>query len=264
MPDKPAFQELQYAFAAHIRDPESNAAPEGIEDRRLAIYRELFYNNVQSLLAGTFPVLRKILGDARWHRLVRQYFARHESHTPLFLEMPQEFLSYLQEEHELDEDEPEFILELAHYEWAELAVSILEDEPDMDTIDVRGDLVEGIPVVSPTAWSLAYSYPVHRIGPDEQPEEPGEEPTFLVVYRNLDDEVGFLDINAVTARLIELAEREEGVSGRQLLEQIAGEIGHDDPAVVVEAGRDIMEQLRRHDVILGTRRPANSNDEGDR
>ncbi len=262
MPDKRAFQKLQYAFAAHIRDPGTNPAPQGIEDRRLAIYRELFYNNVQSLLAGTFPVLRKVLGDARWHRLMRQYFARHESHTPLFLEMPQEFIDYLQEEHELEEDEPAFILELAHYEWVELAVSILEAEPDMDAVDVRGDLVDGIPVVSPAAWSLAYSYPVHRIGPDFQPEAPGEDATFLVVYRNLDDEVGFLDINAVTARLIELAERDEGRSGRELLEQIAGEIGHDDPATVIEAGGDIMEQLRRHDVILGTRRPTTPTEEG--
>lgn len=251
MPAKPAFQALQYELAAHIRDPDQNAAPAGIEDRRLAIYRELFYNNVQSLLAGTFPVLRKVLGDARWHRLLRAYFARHESHTPLFLEMPQEFLTYLQEEHELAEDEPEFMLELAHYEWAELAVSILEDEPDLDLLDVRGDCIDGIPVVSPTCWSLAYSYPVHRISPDYQPDAPDEEATFLIVYRNLDDEVGFIDINAVTARLIELVERDEGRTGRDILTQIASEIGHDEPDAVIEAGRDILERLRRHDVILG-------------
>ena len=51
-------------------------------------------------------------------------------------------------------------------------------------------------------------------------------------------------------------ERDEGRSGRELLEHIAGEIGHEDPATVVDAGRDIMEQLRRHDVVLGTRRTA--------
>jgi len=27
------FQDKQYAFAAHIRDPENTVAPEGIEDR---------------------------------------------------------------------------------------------------------------------------------------------------------------------------------------------------------------------------------------
>ncbi len=252
MPDKPGFQALQYEFAAHIRDPEHAPPPQGIEDRRLAIYRELFYNNVQSLLAGTFPILRKVLSDAQWHRLLRDYFKNHQSHTPLFLEMPQEFIRYLQEEHELAEDEPAFMLELAHYEWSELAIAILEDEPDTGRIDPRGDLVDGVPVISPVCWSLAYSYPVHRIGPDFQPDEPEGDATFLVVYRNQEDEIGFLEINAVTARLIELIEREEGRTGRELLEQVAAEIGHTDSNAVVEAGRDILERLHRHDVVLGT------------
>ncbi|MBT8136732.1 MAG: putative DNA-binding domain-containing protein [Gammaproteobacteria bacterium] len=252
MSDKPQFQQLQYEFAAHIRDPQGNPAPAGIEDRRLAIYRELFYNNVQSLLAGTFPILRKVLSDSHWHRLLRKYFAKHQSHTPLFLEMPQEFITYLQEEHELADDEPAFMLELAHYEWSELAVAILEVEPDMEAVDPRGDLIEGVPVISPTSWSLAYTYPVHRISPDFMPDEPGEDATFLVVYRDQGDKIGFLEINAVTARLIELIERQEARTGCELLSQIAGEIGHEDATAIIDAGRDILERLHRHDVILGT------------
>jgi len=30
----PDFQKKQYAFAAHIRDPEHNAGPDDVEDRR--------------------------------------------------------------------------------------------------------------------------------------------------------------------------------------------------------------------------------------
>ena len=29
------FKSVQYGFAAHIRNPEAHAAPEGIEDRRM-------------------------------------------------------------------------------------------------------------------------------------------------------------------------------------------------------------------------------------
>ncbi len=65
------FQQLQHAFAAHIRDPDSQPAPEGIEDRRMTIYRDLFFNNLVKLLAGTFPVLSKIMGDERWRVLIR-------------------------------------------------------------------------------------------------------------------------------------------------------------------------------------------------
>ncbi len=37
-----ALARLQEEFAAHIRDPQNMAAPEGIEDRRMGIYRDLF------------------------------------------------------------------------------------------------------------------------------------------------------------------------------------------------------------------------------
>ena len=62
-----AFQRVQYRFAAHLRDPKRNPAPRGIEPRRMKIYRELFYNNVEGFLANAFPVLRRITPDARWH-----------------------------------------------------------------------------------------------------------------------------------------------------------------------------------------------------
>ncbi len=64
MPDtaKADFIQQQYDFAAHIRNPEQNPAPAGIEDRRMGIYRELFYNNVEGFLSNGFPVLAGITG----------------------------------------------------------------------------------------------------------------------------------------------------------------------------------------------------------
>ena len=49
-----------YEFAAHIRDPENKPAPENIEDRRMGIYRDLFFNNIEGFLSGTFPVLKRL------------------------------------------------------------------------------------------------------------------------------------------------------------------------------------------------------------
>ena len=94
---RPDFVRRQYEFAAHIRDPERQAAPAGIEDRRMKIYRDLFFNNIESLLAGNFPVLRKLYDDACWKELVRDFYANHLCRTPLFPEIAREFLRYLQE-----------------------------------------------------------------------------------------------------------------------------------------------------------------------
>ena len=199
-----SLSETQYAFAAHLRDPSQHPAPAEIEDRRMQIYRRLFIGNVTSLLAATFPITRKLYSTDAWRRLIRSFYSTHRSRTPLFLEVPQEFLAYLQDEHTPSEDDPPFLLELAHYEWVELALSIADDEIDWSKIDPRGDLLDGVPVKSPYVRALAYNYPVHRVRPDFRPDAPGSEPTRLIVYRNREDHVGFIEINLVTARLLEL------------------------------------------------------------
>ena len=72
MAERRDFQDRQYAFAAHIRDPEHRPAPDGIEDRRMALYRELFFNNLRNLLATLFPVLRKLHSDEHWAHFIRR------------------------------------------------------------------------------------------------------------------------------------------------------------------------------------------------
>ena len=138
----------QDALAAHIRDPDRVAPPEGVEARRLKIYRELFFNNVDSLLAGNFPVLRRIHGDDGWRALVRAFYRDHDCHTPLFTELAREFLRYLDERAagEAGHDDPPWLRELAHYEWVELALQISEASCDDVAHDPDGDLLAGAKV----------------------------------------------------------------------------------------------------------------------
>jgi hypothetical protein len=254
MASLPEFTRRQYAFAANIRDPENNPAPQDVEDRRMQIYRELFYNNVESFISGTFPVLRQIYSDADWHALVREYFSRHRSRTPLFHEIPREFLNWLESERAGNPADPPFLFELAHYEWVELALSIAESPAASKQVDPDGDLLNGIPVLSPLAWHLAYRYPVHRIGPDYQPEQPGDTPTCLVVYRNRQDEVGFLEINSVTKRLLELIDADTNRTGTELLTCIATELSHPQPDVVIRGGTETLHNLLQKQILTGTLR----------
>jgi len=255
-PDEADFKQTQYAFAAHIRDPLEHPCPQDVEDRRMNIYRELFYNNVEGFMASSFPVLRKIMDDAQWHALIRDYFSNHKARTPLFPEMPREFLQYLQEERDPHESDPSFLLELAHYEWVELALSLADEENNSDDINPDGEFLEEHPVLSSLAWPLQYRYPVHQISPDYQPENPPESPTLIIVYRNTDDKIGFLEINPVTARLLQLLREDNKQSGRALLEQISIEINHADHEAVVQGGLSILQDLRTRDIILGTRNTA--------
>ncbi|MES1944645.1 hypothetical protein PC39_11037 [Salinisphaera sp. PC39] len=252
---RPRFQQLQYEFAAHLRDPERHPPPAGVEDRRLAVYRDLFFNNVGNYLAKAFPVLRRIYADDDWDAMVRDFFARHESHGPQFYQVAGEFLAYLDDERGERPEDPPFLRELAHYEWVELRLAILDADPDAVAADPDGDLLAQAPVLSPTAWPLVYRYPVHTLGPDNHPDTPPDEPTHLVVFRDRGDRVRFLKINPVTARLLALIRERPEAPGREHLETIAAELRHPDPATVIAGGRDILADLTARDVILGTRPP---------
>jgi len=255
MPESPqarSFQQTQRAFAAYIRDPAHNPGPGGIEDRRMKLYRELFYNNVESFVESNFPVLRTLLDDKAWHALVQDFFSRHHSKTPLFPEFSQEFIDYLQNERTATPDDPPFMLELAHYEWMEAALVMSDIEIDLTGVDPHGDLLTGAPAISPLAWRFDYQWPVHEISADNQPIEPPEHSTHIVVYRDRNDVVGFLHLNPVTARLIDLlADEERCLTGRGALEIITTELDHSQPEVLISGGHDTLRQLRKRDIVLG-------------
>ena len=250
--DQPSFVRRQYEFSAHIRNPDKHPRPADVEDRRMAIYRNLFYNNIEGFVSGGFPVLRKLYEDAEWHRMVRDFFANHRSHTPFFVEIAQEFLHYLQDERIPQPEDPPFLTELAHYEWVELALSVSDESPDWEIIDAKGDPMSGRPALSPLAWLLSYQYPVHKIGPEFIPDTAGDQPTYLMVYRDAQDEVGFMELNPVTARLIALIQENPQQTGEQLLNSIAEALRHPNPELVIEGGRQIFLQLKNTDIVLGT------------
>lgn len=251
MPTPDNFHELQYAFTRHIRDPEHEPAPDDVEDRRMAIYRRLLFNNVCNFLAGSFPVLRKVIDDDRWQAMARDYFMHHQARTPLFPRMPQEFLDYLEHERRAHDDPP-WLYELAHYEWMETATAIDPREIDGEGIDSDIDLLEGIPALNPLANLMAYQWPVHQISPNNLPYEQPAQPTYLVIYRDPDDRVSFMEMNPVTARLVELM-RSQPDTGRNLLLQIAAELNHPNPEVVINGGADTLRTLRERNIILGCR-----------
>ncbi len=243
-----------FQFAAHIRDPDNSPPPENIEDRRMGIYRNLFFSNVTGFLSSTFPVLMSLYEEDDWLELARSFYALHRCQSPYFLEISREFIDYLQTEHTMRDIDPPFMFELAHYEWIELALSISQETPDLQQIDTESSLLDGHPVMSPLAWLMTYSWPVHQIGPDFQPEQPAEQAVCIIVYRDNDDDVQFTKINPVTAKLLQQLEKDEKATGVDVLKEIAKELGVTDAGPILQSGLEILEGLKQKGIILGTTR----------
>ncbi len=242
------FQKYQAEFTSHIRNPKSHPRPVGVSARRMKVYNEIVFNNMESTLSSCFPVCRRIVGIRRWQRLVRAFLAGHACATPWFRQIPEEFLNWLASRPAMLDALPPFFESLAHYEWIELAVAVSDVRPS--PADANGNLLAGRPVLAPALALLEYPYAVHHISPHFMPQQPDVEPTRLLVFRDPEETVRFVEVNAVTARLVQLLQGDVP-SGRAALERIALELRHPDPAEVMQFGVAVLENLRQQGAIIG-------------
>ncbi|MCK4842565.1 MAG: putative DNA-binding domain-containing protein [Methylococcales bacterium] len=243
------FKAKQQEFSAYIRDPSNNPQPADVSQQRMNTYRELFFNNIDSFLSSNFPVIKTILNDQQWFELVQDFFSKHPCQTPYFSEIPEEFLEYLQNERQNNADYP-FLLELAHYEWVEMALSIAKDEITANTAEFINDISQQTIALSPLAWPLVYQFPVQQISPEFLPEIAPKEPSYLLVYRNIEDEVHFLQTPAITFRLLQILQENKAMSCEDCLQQIAQESAHPEPETIIAAGLKIIKDLAEKNIIL--------------
>jgi hypothetical protein len=246
------FIKEQHTFTQHIRDPEHTPAPEGIESRRISIYTDLIFRNIENFIANSFPVLRQVIHDDEWHIILRGFLKKHISRTPYFPKLPLEFLNYLEQEQ--DEIElPAFCIELAHYEWIEISLSFDPREISLKNVDQNGDLLKGIPVLSLLAQPHIYQWPVHKISSNFVPKEKPDEPTYLIVYRDHLYDVGFIELNQIAAKLIEELQKNTDKTGEEILLDIAKQLQHPDPKVVIKGGFEVIQDFKKKDILLGVR-----------
>ena len=243
------FKITQAEFSAYIKDPFNNPKPSDINPQRIETYRELFFNNIDSFLSSNFPVLKTILTEQQWFELTQDFYAHHTCSTPYFSEIPEEFIDYLQHERKNTHDFP-FLLELAHYEWVEMALSIAQEEISANPSHFIENIASATLRLSPLAWPLAYQFPVQQISPSHLPETAPSTATFLLVYRAIDDDVNFIKISPITFRLLQILQESDTVDCQHCLQQIAQESGYPQTDAIIASGLDTIKDLAGKNIIL--------------
>lgn len=245
------FAMTERQFTRYMRD-ENAPKLNDIDPDRLELYREITFVNVEELVGEIFPVLHSVYEEDAWEKLMCDFIRDYHSQTFLFYKISEEFVKYIAHQRDVKNDPP-FIKELVHYEWVEIALNRSSDDIVWDGIKRHGDLLNAHPVISHLACVLAYQFPVHRIGENFQPQTPGEQPTYLIVYRNLDDVVKFMEVNATTARLVQILESDEKISGSAAIQQLAVELQHADPESLTRNCYEILKQFHDLGIVLGSK-----------
>lgn len=239
------FQRYQLAFTAHIRNPIANRKPAKVKDERMAIYREIVFNNLFGSVSACFPICQQVLGKRAWQKLVRQFFGDYQAATPIFREIPHEFLQFLKTDNNL----PRYFKQLAHYEWVELAVNTMPSEPA--SLSEKTDLLNEKPVLTPANMLLEYDYAVHKI--TKKNSAITEEKNYFLVFRNAENQVKFIELNAMTFQLLKFIDKNDH-TGKQALLRLAETLNYFKVDAIIEFGAQILGDLQNQQAIIGSKK----------
>jgi len=206
----------QRALARSLRCPTRSAAPPGAEPRRLAMLQQMVFNDFSLLLGENFPRCVDLLGTGHWHTLVRHYFASHRCRSPLFPEVPAEFMQWLKVQPALPHPA---LGDLAHYEWAQRALQALEAAP-LPEANVPRHVMDVPLRCSPLAWIVHYRWPVHVTARPLAVEGPAE-PIHLLLQRDDEGYVVRCELGSWAAGLLLDIAGTPGLRGRDYVQRLA-------------------------------------------
>ena len=235
----------QIAFAAHIRNPEQHPKPDGIDDERMQVYRDLFINNIAGLIRQAFPVLASLHESAEWTALIRDFYQKQHNRTPYFTEIAGEFLQFLQQR-PTSANRP-FMYQLAHYEWLELDLEKDPQKPAFQAVDAH-QLNTQIAIVTPLIRVHSYQYPVHQIGQDFQPVQ-ADEPHHLMVWKDRHQKIHFATINDLTRQLLKQLQTAE-LTGEKTLRTVFRHNNMNSTADELAFGRQQLFKWHQQDIII--------------
>ena len=240
------FKQVQHQFVAYLRSPDQSEKPVDVDQERLDVYRELLFNNVSGFVSSAFPVLTTFYLEQQWQVKVRQFFQDSSMQSPYFLDIAESFLNWLQHQQSRPEDPP-FLLELAHYEWIELYLATAHRQAELAPLTQ----IESTQLlaVDELALLLAYQFPVSQISVAFRPDQPLAEPSLLLVYRDLADDIKFMAINQLSATLLQLLINTPGQSVAALtatLQTLAPQLTKD---AIHEGAQHLLHDLAKKGVI---------------
>jgi uncharacterized protein len=240
------FRQFQFALARHLRDPLSAAVPEGVSAADVTVCTQEMVRNLCEVLEPAFPVTHALLGDEIWEHAVRLFLKDAPNHTPWASAVQRAFVDHVCESPDMQRL-PAWLQDLAHFEWLQSAVSTTP--VSWPAFDAQGDVMQRAVVLNPTHVEAAYEWPVHGIDTDHQPDD--MQSTHVTMLRDSDDALHVLESSVFRGQLIDLLR--DGQTGEQAFMVLAMWLSHPDPEAFVREGAQVMAQLQREGVVLGTR-----------
>ena len=191
--------ELQQWMQNQLMEPHAQAglAPEEVlEDsarlgarHHLAIYQRSYIARLRQCMAEQFSALEYALGPELFEGFADEYLAQHPSRSYNLIDLGAQFEAFLQAtrpDADAPEDWPDFMIELAHLEYA---IHLLFHQPGEEGYALADDQTPDDQLaLVPVMQVFAFRFPIRAFYSQfldgQQPELPFPQPSYCVVLRH--------------------------------------------------------------------------------
>ena len=176
-------------------------APDGLEGSRIGTYRRLVRHNLDQVLRDLLPRTSARLGDRFWSEAAAFYEARGPR-THYLRDVPGELVAWVSSRWGEDASMPAWAIDLARYEVASHEASAAEG--DRETRADAALSLDAPVVMADHVRLLRLGHAVHELPlDDDERAVPVRRDVALVVYRDAELELRFLELTPAAAAIVE-------------------------------------------------------------
>lgn len=215
-----------------------------ISPKRLLLYRKLVRNGIRSTLGKLIPRTVARLGST-FDPWVERYCNEEMPRSHALRDVAHEFMQWVVPYWKADATIPRYVIDLLRLEVFEFQIATAAPE-QREVHSVELALDKSV-VFDASVRIERFAYAVQRLANEEDNhEEPIEEPTILLGYRDASFDVQMLELNALAGGILERL-----WAGASLGPAVTNAYGGVPPASVLESIAQLIADLAEKKVILG-------------
>ena len=181
--------------------PEAAALLAAVPPERLLVYRHLIRRTLHDVLVDFLPRVRGRRGDDRFAADADAWIAEHGPRSRLLRDLPGEFVAWIAARWSADPSIPPWLADLARHELLELEIAAAPASP---AVPPRPFTLDARLAFEASARLVRHAFAVHELpdalGPDDVPRH---EHTALLVYRDREHTVRFLQLSPLAEALVD-------------------------------------------------------------
>ncbi|AUX45855.1 hypothetical protein SOCE26_073510 [Sorangium cellulosum] len=219
--------------------------------KRLLLYRSLVRSGLTSAIRNEIPRTAARLG-ALFEAYVSRFLAEELPRSPYLRDVAFEFVAFAAPRWAADPEVPSYLADLARHELAAFVAACAEPEGAAAGAPGSGDelsLDRGARFQR-AATLVRYEHAVHRLqGGEAARDVPAREPVSLLVYRDAEHEVRYLELTPLAAEI--LGRLLEGETLRDAVVAGCAALGRPVDGPVLESTAAFLSDLAERGALLG-------------